>query len=1081
MLPPLQVPRYKKGQHLRNHDLRVFTQARAELEALHGAALRSEAPALAADGGKKLVTLAKQLVRKRVIMGGGGGGGGGRGRGRGRGRGGGGGGRGAAAGGRGARGGGRGGRGGGDGARRRHPLPLPGIAAEAAAGGGAGFRENPLLAVARRAAAAAADRRRRQQQPEGGAAEAAEEGSTAAGAKELPLLSPARLERAWDSDAALRQAPWVDLAPAATRGEGAALRVRIAGDARGGGDGSPEVTARELADDFGIFGAPPVAPAVFEARRRFLSPTALAWSPACARVDSGGGGGALVRCCLLAVATQSGHVQLWRLTLPAPGAHTDGAGGGAARDGSGGGDGAAPLPIECLGVARAHAGCVTALSWAVVPAATLAAAGGSSSGTGGFFLPSSAGPGDLLVLATAAADGGAKLWLADPAAARAADALSCLGVARAPGEGRAVCIDVCPAPAAVENSNGVGSSGGGWQLLLAVGEAMGAVALWRSAAFAAAGATPSALAAAVAAGQVVALPGAHGVSAVTGVAADPWAPGLVSCCLGGRALSWRLDAAAGKLSPAVAAAAATAEVAAADGGASNAPPRLNPRGRAPAAAPTPLNAERRARAPLLGLAASGSRLAVAAVRALARQRQGGGGEGAASGMTYNRLASGWLQLLLAPSAAVSAPALDGVGGSGGEDGDPLPRGMRGAFAALPLAGAAAARAAAAPDAAALWDVASGVATGGWRRARLGADDEEQVAAAMPPEDAVRTPAVIAQARAARRLRQRLLREAEAAAQQRVLSASTAALEAAAAAAAGGDHAPPLSHDGDEAAWCALRAAAALRRAVLRLWRGPQQLGGAHPSVLALAAEADAAELLLLERHAWRCLEGGALPRLDDGGGSAAPAVFAADAPPEQQRLLSRLLMADWLTLTAQGAAAAAARPLLQAAAAGYAGTGADTARPGRPAPAREANPFGAALPPVRVAGGGVPGAREALVPLALEAGGGGAEPGEADTGGDGSSQGGDGHAPKDAVPALPTPRCAATLRLVAGAAPWRCAVCERCYLEPPPGEAAAAAGAATPACVVCGLRLTADRPVAGALLAPSLLLAPQTRVVARVP
>jgi hypothetical protein len=68
---------------------------------------------------------------------------------------------------------------------------------------------------------------------------------------------------------------------------------------------------------------------------------------------------------------------------------------------------AAPA-LEYIGAARAHAGGVTALSWAVVPAGAAAALGrGSSAGGGGgsgsrpvFFLPRRCEEGDILVLAT---------------------------------------------------------------------------------------------------------------------------------------------------------------------------------------------------------------------------------------------------------------------------------------------------------------------------------------------------------------------------------------------------------------------------------------------------------------------------------------------------------------------------------------------------------------------------------------------------------------------------------------------------------------------------------------------------------
>jgi hypothetical protein len=148
---------------------------------------------------------------------------------------------------------------------------------------------------------------------------------------------------------------------------------------------------------------PAVPNAVFDARRRFMSPCALAWSPACCPPGGPPDGpvsGPVRRCCLLAAATQSGHVQLWRWRLPSLEAAAAGGGGGAAAA-------AEPDPApECLGAARVHAGGATALSWAVVPAAAAALVAGGSGGCegraagGDFFLPRRAEAGDLLVLAT---------------------------------------------------------------------------------------------------------------------------------------------------------------------------------------------------------------------------------------------------------------------------------------------------------------------------------------------------------------------------------------------------------------------------------------------------------------------------------------------------------------------------------------------------------------------------------------------------------------------------------------------------------------------------------------------------------
>jgi hypothetical protein len=168
--------------------------------------------------------------------------------------------------------------------------------------------------------------------------------------------------------------------------------------------------------------APAAANAVFDARRRFMAPCALAWSPACCAPAAGSPGGSpdgapAGRCSLLAVATQSGHVQLWRWPLPSLEAAA--AAGAAAAAAAGDAEGAAaagtaaaaaveePAP-ECLGAARVHGGSVTALTWAVVPAGAAAAAaeaasssgGGGGGGGGDFFIPRRAEAGDLLILAT---------------------------------------------------------------------------------------------------------------------------------------------------------------------------------------------------------------------------------------------------------------------------------------------------------------------------------------------------------------------------------------------------------------------------------------------------------------------------------------------------------------------------------------------------------------------------------------------------------------------------------------------------------------------------------------------------------
>jgi hypothetical protein len=691
------------------------------------------------------------------------------------------------------------------------------------------------------------------------------------------------------------------------------------------------------------------------------------------------------------------------------------------------------------------------------------------------------------------ADGGAKLWVVKPWAASASDAIQCLGVAWEPDQRHVLALDACVAPAGGGGS-GSGSGGGGggggagtsgrggaagaarWQLLLGVGKALGGARLWRSAPFAAPRLSPRALAAAVAAGEAACVPaGAHGCASVTGVCVDPWAPGLVTCCLGGAASAWRLDAAAGALAPA------------GDSGA--AAPRVNPRARLPKSIGVPLDAAARPRAPAFGLAASGNRLVVAAVRSLA-----GAGtrdveaapDAKPSRMTYNRVARGWLQLLLAPSAAA------GGGGGSGE----LPKGMARALAALPLQPA---------PAAAVWDLACGVALGGWRRPEAAGGAASAAAGAALVQAG--PGAALLEARAARRAQQAQQRVAEVRAQAAALQLACAALLAHCPARAAG---APLDGGSDAAggaAWRALQAAAALRRAVLRLWLGPQQVARDMPAEAAdLESQITTDEMRLVQRHVCRALAeglayccggapapagGGGGEDGEEGGGKEAdsqqqqqqqkgkgkaakqpqqqqrkgkavegPADGAPALPPRPRRRpsaveaaaaeaarLSRLLMADWACLHVGDAGVVEA--LLQASKVYDAEK--ERPLPNQPPPAREANPFGAELPRVAVLGRGPAAARGA----AVDVGGG---PGAA----------------------LPVPRCAATLRLAAGRAAWRCGLCERRYLQLPTRTQAPGCED-VPRCLVCGVRLSFGPAVAGALEAPSLALGPPSRVRARVP
>jgi hypothetical protein len=289
---------------MRNHDLRVFTQALAEFRALHLEAAAAQAPKLTE---KELVKQARVLIRRKIInrprgeapepltpreiVGGG------RGRGRGRGRGGGG-----AGGGRG-RGRGRGGRGAaaragssdeaeggaaaGRPARRPDAPALLPAAALAAAAADAGFTLNPLIAAARAAAEAAAGKRRAAASDGADAA-----GGGAAAAAPVHALAPAPeddLEQRFHMHAAaLVQQGLVSLAALATARGGAAQYVHFAGSSAReavlvGGPGAGGGFGRGCGARVGVLGADPSTPAARPPLHpRPIPPTpALNYPPPC--------------------------------------------------------------------------------------------------------------------------------------------------------------------------------------------------------------------------------------------------------------------------------------------------------------------------------------------------------------------------------------------------------------------------------------------------------------------------------------------------------------------------------------------------------------------------------------------------------------------------------------------------------------------------------------------------------------------------------------------------------------------------------------------------------------------------------
>jgi hypothetical protein len=142
------------------------------------------------------------------------------------------------------------------------------------------------------------------------------------------------------------------------------------------------------------------------------------------------------------------------------------------------------------------------------------------------------------------------LWLCNPSAPSATDILTQLGTALLPDQQAALVMDLIVVTAGGSN----GSSGCGWELLLAAGKTMGKAAVWRSGVLLpSAPPPPPAAAAGAAAGgcftrQQLALCVSSGVSAsrqchgmtgfVTGVLWNPWEQLLCSTGADGQMLTW---------------------------------------------------------------------------------------------------------------------------------------------------------------------------------------------------------------------------------------------------------------------------------------------------------------------------------------------------------------------------------------------------------------------------------------------------------------------------------------------------------------------------------------------------------------
>lgn len=98
---------------------------------------------------------------------------------------------------------------------------------------------------------------------------------------------------------------------------------------------------------------------------------------------------------LLAVGTQSGHVQLWRCNMPNDYSLHSGSSAAAATA-------ATESSYQYVGSYKTHSGYVTALSWCVVPGGGARGNSGLESGVEAFYIPRQAVADDHLLLATGA-------------------------------------------------------------------------------------------------------------------------------------------------------------------------------------------------------------------------------------------------------------------------------------------------------------------------------------------------------------------------------------------------------------------------------------------------------------------------------------------------------------------------------------------------------------------------------------------------------------------------------------------------------------------------------------------------------
>jgi hypothetical protein len=257
------------------------------------------------------------------------------------------------------------------------------------------------------------------------------------------------------------------------------------------------------------------------------------------------------------------------------------------------------------------------------------------------------------------------------------------------------------------------------------------------------------------------------------------------------------------------------------------------------------------------------------------------------------------------------------------------------------------------------------------------------------------------------------------------------------------------------ATAACKLASGLCTALLHLWQSMKCEGAEVPEeqLQQLQSAAEQRQLQLLQQHVARCLgeQQGVCFCLQPptttvasthgmGAAGSSPLTTAAAAEALQANSckllqLSQLLLADWAALQGAQLLGPGAQQLLTQSAAVYQQAGAVPAE-GREAPAREANPFGGRLPQVRVTGGPVVSAKVAVVPV-VSAGGGGRQ---GDTGAGGTS--------------IILPRCAASgLVCAVDGTVWCCGVCDRRYSAAPVRGAHGLLGVAR--CLFCGVRLAA--------------------------